>query len=190
MDERVRDAIAAAARLEPADQVLEIGPGRGILTRALIARARRVVAVELDELLAAQLGPSLHMPANLTVVQADFLEFELERLTGSWKVAANLPYAVATPILQRILSWPLWTQAVLMFQKEVADRITARTGGGDYGLLTLSVLLRAEAERELDVPPDAFRPRPKVDSAVVRLRRRPEPLLPDTEQAAFFKVAR
>ncbi|MDD5656347.1 MAG: rRNA adenine N-6-methyltransferase family protein, partial [Elusimicrobia bacterium] len=64
------------------------------------------------------------------------------------------------------------------------------TGGGDYGLLTLSVLLRAEAERVLDVAPDAFRPRPKVDSAVVRLRRRPEPLLPDTEQAAFFKVAR
>jgi 16S rRNA (adenine1518-N6/adenine1519-N6)-dimethyltransferase len=191
VDEGVRDAVVAAAELGPQDQVLEIGPGRGILTRELISRARRVVAVELDELLAAYLGPSLHMPANLSVVQSDFLEFDLKQLgSGPWKVAANLPYAVATPILQRILAWPAWTQAVLMFQKEVAERLIAAPGGGDYGLLTLSVRIFAEAEPVVDAPPDAFRPRPKVDSAVVRLRRRPEPLIPADSQAGFFKVAR
>ena len=191
VDTKVRDAIAACAGIEPADSVLEIGPGRGILTAALLPRARAVVAVELDGLLAAQLGAALGEPANLRVVNADFLEFELESLgPGPWKVAANLPYAVATPILQRLLPWPRWSTAVLMFQKEVAERIAARPGGGDYGLLTLSVAIHAEAELLLEVSRESFRPRPQVASAVVLLKRRPEPLVPAAEQAAFFRVAK
>jgi len=191
VDTKVRDAIAAAADLKPSDSVLEIGPGRGILTSALVPRARSVVAVELDELLAAQLSPALHGPANLRVVNADFLEFELESLgPGPWKVAANLPYAVATPILQRILPWPRWSTAVLMFQKEVAERIAARPGGADFGLLTLSVAIHAEAEFLFEVSRESFRPRPKVASAVVSFKRRSEPLVPAAEQAAFFRVAK
>ena len=191
VDASVRDAIAAAAGVAPGDSVLEIGPGRGILTVALLPRARTVVAVELDELLAAQLHAALGGPANLRVVNADFLEFDLESLgPGPWKIAANLPYAVATPILQRLLPWPRWDTAVLMFQKEVAERIAARPGGADYGLLTLSVAIHAEAELLLEASRESFRPRPKVASAVVLLRRRPEPLVPAAEQAAFFRVAK
>jgi 16S rRNA (adenine1518-N6/adenine1519-N6)-dimethyltransferase len=191
VDTSVRDAIAAAAQIAPGDSVLEIGPGRGILTVALLPRAGAVVAVELDELLAAHLSSALGSPANLRVVNADFLEFELESLgPGPWKIAANLPYAVATPILQRLLPWPHWTTAVLMFQKEVAERIAARPGGADFGLLTLSVAIHASAEYLLEASPESFRPRPKVASAVVLLTRRPEPLVPVGEQAAFFRVAK
>jgi 16S rRNA (adenine1518-N6/adenine1519-N6)-dimethyltransferase len=130
-------------------------------------------------------------PANLRVVNADFLEFDLESLgPGPWKIAANLPYAVATPILQRLLPWPHWSVAVLMFQKEVAERIAARPGGADYGLLTLSVGIHASAELVLEFSRESFRPRPKVASAAVLLTRRTEPLVPAVEQAAFFRVAK
>jgi 16S rRNA (adenine1518-N6/adenine1519-N6)-dimethyltransferase len=191
VDTAVRDAIAAAVQVASGDSVLEIGPGRGILTAALLPRAHTVVAVELDELLAAQLHAALGGPPNLRVVNADFLEFDLESLgPGPWKIAANLPYAVATPILQRLLPWPHWTTAVLMFQKEVAERIVARPGGADYGLLTLSVAIYAEAELLFEASRESFRPRPNVASAVVLLRRRPVPLAPAVEQAAFFRVAR
>ncbi len=191
VDPAARDVIAAAADIVPGDSVLEIGPGRGMLTQALLPRARAVVAVELDELLAAQLATALGGPSNLRVVNADFLEFELESLgPGPWKIAANLPYAVATPILQRLLPWPHWTTAVLMFQKEVAERISAQPGGTDYGLLTLSVAIHASAELILELSRESFRPRPQVASAVVLLTRRSEPLVAAGEQAAFFRVAR
>jgi 16S rRNA (adenine1518-N6/adenine1519-N6)-dimethyltransferase len=191
VDAAVRDAIAAAADIGPHDSVLEIGPGRGILTSALAGRAGAVVAVELDELLAAQLPAALGSPANLRVVNADFLEFDLESLgPGPWRIAANLPYAVGTPILQRLLPWPHWTTAVLMFQKEVAERIAARPGGADYGLLTLSVMVHAEAELLLEVSRESFRPRPRVASAVVLLRRRPQPLVPAAEREGFFRAAK
>lgn len=191
VDTAVRDAIAAAADIGPGDSVLEIGPGRGILTAALVGRAGSVVAVELDELLAAQLAAALGSPPNLRVVNADFLEFQLASLgPGSWKIAANLPYAVGTPILQRLLPWPHWDTAVLMFQKEVAERIAAAPGGADYGLLTLSVMIHAEAELLLEVSRESFRPRPKVASAVVVLKRRPQPLVPEAEQAGFFRIAK
>jgi len=191
VDPRVRDAMVEGARLKPEDRVLEIGPGRGMLTEALLRRAREVVAVELDELLAANLSAALGRPPNLRVVRADFLRLKIESLEpGPWQVAANLPYAVATPILQRLLPWPHWSTAVLMFQKEVAERIAARPGCGDYGLLTLSVAIHAAAEVLLEAPRESFRPRPRVASAVVRLQRRTAPLVPAEEQAAFFRLAR
>jgi 16S rRNA (adenine1518-N6/adenine1519-N6)-dimethyltransferase len=191
VDTKVRDTVAAAAQISSGDSVLEIGPGRGILTQALLPSARTVVAVELDDLLAAHLATTLGSPPNLRVVNADFLEFQLESLgPGPWKVAANLPYAVGTPILQRILPWTHWSTAVLMFQKEVAERIAARPGGADYGLLTLSVMIHAQAEFLLEVSRESFRPRPQVASAVVLLTRRSEPLVPAAEQAAFFRVAK
>ncbi|HAM36252.1 MAG TPA: ribosomal RNA small subunit methyltransferase A [Elusimicrobia bacterium] len=190
-DPRARDAIVALARLRPDDRALEIGPGRGMLTKELLSRAREVLAVELDSALAARLPEVLGGPANLRVINADFLELNLSSLEpGPWKVVANLPYAVATPILQRLLGWPAWQQAVLMFQKEVAQRIVAGPGGCDYGLLTLSVAIHAEAELAFEVPRESFSPKPKVASAVVLLRRRPQPLVPAEEQAWFFRVAR
>ncbi|MFA6003206.1 MAG: 16S rRNA (adenine(1518)-N(6)/adenine(1519)-N(6))-dimethyltransferase RsmA [Elusimicrobiota bacterium] len=191
VDGKVRDSMVAAIGLTPEDRVLEIGPGRGMLTRVMLPRVRELVAIELDDRMAPQLPDAMGRPANLKVIHADFLEYKLAFMDpGLWKVAANLPYAVATPILQKLLTWPQWQDAVLMFQKEVAERIVADPGGCDYGLLGLSVAIHAQAHLLLDVPRGCFRPRPKVDSAVVLLRRRQQPLVPEPEQAGFFRVAR
>ncbi len=174
-DKGALDDIVRASGAGPGDLVLEIGPGRGALTKPLLAAGARVTAVEADAAFAAALPGALKSP-GLTVHHEDFLRFDLASLgAGPWLVVGNLPYAVGTPILQKILLWDRWTTATLMFQKEVALRIAAGTGGPDYGLLGLSVRLRADAELALELPPEAFRPRPKVDSAVVFLRRRSAP---------------
>lgn len=189
-DEASRDAIVAALQAAPGESVLEIGPGRGVLTGPLLDGGARVTAVELDDRLSRSLDEKLG-PRGLSLVHADFLELDLARLgEGPFAVIANLPYAVGTPILQKLLPWTGWTRAVLMFQKEVALRLCAAPGGADFGLLTLSTLLWAEPEYLLDVPAAGFRPPPKVDSGVVRLRRRASPLLAVERHAAFFRVAK
>lgn len=182
-DEGVRDAIVAAARLSPGARVLEIGPGKGFLTQALLDQKIELTVVELDERLAEGL-----QGLPLRLLREDFLKLDLAPLgEGPFTVVSNLPYAVAAPILQKILAWERWTSAVLMFQREVAERVTAAPGGPDFGLLTLSVINRAEAEPVIEASRTAFSPPPKVASAVVRLVRRPEPLV---DEAALFRAAR
>lgn len=191
VDEGVRDAIVAAARVRACDRVLEIGPGRGILTAPLLALAAHVTVVEMDDRLAESAMERLKSPKNLTVIHRDFLKLDLGELgEGPFTVVSNLPYSVGAPILQKLLSWPHWTSAVLMFQKEVAERLIARPGTGDYGLLTLSVQLKASVELVLEARPTCFAPPPKVSSAVVRLTRLPQPLLSPQKEEAFFKLAR
>ncbi len=190
VDEGVRDSIVAAARLGPQARVLEIGSGRGALTGALLERCARLVAVEKDERLAAALAERLG-GGKASVIAADFLRFGLETLgEDGWTVVGNLPYAVGAPILQKILAWPGWTSAVLMFQKEVALRVAAGPGGPDYGLLTLSTAIAAEAELVCEAPRRCFSPPPRVDSAVVRLVRRPRALVEGAARDAFFRVAK
>lgn len=191
IDPAIADTIVAAARIEADDSVLEIGPGRGVLTKLLLAQAKQVTVVEMDDRLAATLQGRLCSPANLQLVHADFLKVNMDSLgVQQVKIVSNLPYSVATPILQNLLKWPRWDSAVLMFQKEVAERIIAVPGCGDYGLLTLSVLLYAEAELVCEVGRRSFSPPPKVGSAVVRLLRRAQPLIAPDKEAAFFKVAK
>jgi 16S rRNA (adenine1518-N6/adenine1519-N6)-dimethyltransferase len=125
------------------------------------------------------------------VHREDFLRLELSLLPSPAKVVSNLPYSAGTPILQRLLDWPGCSSAVLMFQKEVAERILAGPGGKRYGLLSLSVRLKADAEPVLSVPRSCFRPMPGVDSAVVRLRRLDRPRLPEgLSEEAFFRAAK
>jgi 16S rRNA (adenine1518-N6/adenine1519-N6)-dimethyltransferase len=189
-DKGALDDIVRAAGVEPGDRVLEIGPGRGALTKPLLAAGARVTAVEADAAFAAALPSALKSP-DLTVVHEDFLRFDLASLgEGPWLVVGNLPYAVGTPILQKVLLWDRWTTATLMFQKEVALRIAAGTGGPDYGLLGLSVRLRADAELSIELPPESFRPRPKVDSAVVLLRRLAAPRVPEADEKMFWRLAK
>ena len=169
------------ASLSPApdDVFLEIGPGRGALTIPLAARVRRVIAVEIDRDLAGFLQQQL--PPTVTVVQADFLEVNVNRLLAGenrpLRVVGNLPYNVSSPILFKLLHAAghgrVLTDATLMLQKEVADRLSAAPGTADYGSLAIQVALLADVERVLTLPPGAFRPPPKVTSAVVRLRFRP-----------------
>lgn len=189
-DEVAVDAIVSSLLAKKGDQVLEIGPGRGVLTAPLLKTGASVTAVELDDRLAFSLNDRFG-PEGLHLVHADFLDYDLSRLTNApYAVISNLPYAVGAPILQKLLPWPGWSRAVLMFQKEVALRLCSGTGGADFGLLTLSTLIWAKAEYLLEVPPTSFRPPPKVSSGVVRLTRRAEPLVAAARQPMFFRAAK
>ena len=190
-DQGALQDIVRAAGVRPGDAVLEIGPGRGALTKPLLDAGAKVFAVEADDGFAAALPGLLKTPERLTVVNEDFLRFDLASLgAGPWLVVGNLPYAVGTAILQKVLTWDRWTTATLMFQKEVALRAVSGTGGPDYGLLALSVKLRADAEVALELSPASFRPRPKVDSAVVLFRRLETARMPGEHEKKFWRLAK
>lgn len=165
--------------------VLEVGPGPGGLTRGLLAEgARKVLAVEKD---ARAMGPlaeiAAHYPGRLEVVNADALEIDPRAwLTPPIRIVANLPYNVGTELLVRWLTpevWPpYWESLTLMFQKEVANRITARPGSKAYGRLAILAQWRCDAKVVMELPPEAFTPAPKVHSAVVHLTALPEPRFP------------
>jgi 16S rRNA (adenine1518-N6/adenine1519-N6)-dimethyltransferase len=169
--------IVAALPDEPA-RVLEIGAGRGALTRPLLARFDRVRALELDARLAAGLARRLGNAASLEVIEADALTADLDAVAGDgpWQVAANLPYSVGTAILRRLLPrHDLFTTLVVMLQREVALRLVAPPGDRERGVLTLEAEAWAHAELLFTVPPRCFDPPPRVTSAVVRLAlRRPQ----------------
>jgi 16S rRNA (adenine1518-N6/adenine1519-N6)-dimethyltransferase len=174
-----------AGRLEGAT-VIEIGPGPGGLTRALIAEgAARVVAIERDDRCIAALAEiEAHYPRRLTIVADDALSADMARLAeGRTLVVANLPYNIATPLLVgwlRTEPWPPWYESLtLMFQREVAERIVAMPGDKNYGRLGVLAGWRSEAEIAFDVPARAFTPPPKVTSSVVHLIPRPRPLACD-----------
>jgi 16S rRNA (adenine1518-N6/adenine1519-N6)-dimethyltransferase len=191
-DPAALDGIVSAAGVGEGDRVLEIGPGKGALTKPLLDAGARVTAIELDDTLASALpGRAGAGAARLTVINEDFLRLDLRALgPGPWRVAGNLPYAVASPILQKLLLWDGWTTAALMFQKEVALRVVAGTGGADYGLLALSVRIRADADIAFELAPGAFVPRPKVDSAVAVLRRLSAPRVAPEDEPTFWRLAK
>ena len=165
--------------------VLEIGPGRGILTSLLAKRARRLIAVELDRVLAAQLRLKFGMERNVEILEADILAIDFDSLFGPKpglarpgieimpepvKVVGNLPYYITSDILLRLFEFSKYFQGiVIMVQQEVADRIAAEPGGRDYGMLSATTQLYARVEKLFTVPPATFTPPPKVQSTVLRL---------------------
>lgn len=179
----------------PHETFLEIGPGRGAVTRVLAPRVRQIVAVEIDRDLAAAL-PSL-VPGNVRVVTGDFLEIDLDELLRGeprpLRVVGNLPYNVSSPILFRLLDAAdegrRLGDATVMLQKEVAERLAATPGSTRYGTLAVQVTLLADIEPLLTLPPGAFRPPPKVTSAAVRLRFR-APAADVGDRATFERVVR
>ena len=187
--------LIAVLGTSPADAFLEIGPGRGALTRALAPHVARIIAVEIDRDLAAALPAQV--PANVRIVTGDFLRVDLGEVLRDepqpLRVIGNLPYNVASPILFRLLETAddgrRFRDATLMLQKEVADRLTASTGTAGYGALAVQVGLLADVDRLLTLPPGAFRPPPKVTSAVIRLRFRP-PVADVGSPEAFERVVR
>lgn len=191
-DDHILGRIAGAAELDSQDTVLEVGPGQGALTRLLVAQAARVVAVELDPALAAVLPARLGHPNNLTVVVADARTVDIASLVGRdrpYKVVANLPYYAANPIIRRFLEEaPQPRLMVVMVQQEVARSMTASPG--DMSILSVAVQFYAQATQVCTVPSAAFRPPPKVTSAVVKLTPRPLPPVPVADPAAFFRLVR
>ena len=176
---RIADALAAT----PHDTVLEIGPGPGGLTAPLVERAGRVVAIEKDR----ELVPALrHRFPQVEIVEADALEVDWHALvSGPFLVTGNIPYNITSPLIDKALLPPRPGRVVFLVQKEVADRVTAPAGGAAYGALSVGVQVVATAERLFTIPAGSFHPRPKVDSAVLRLTPLPEPLIVDSERESF-----
>ncbi|HUJ79154.1 MAG TPA: 16S rRNA (adenine(1518)-N(6)/adenine(1519)-N(6))-dimethyltransferase RsmA [Nitrospiria bacterium] len=183
--------IVDLAQLTPSDRVVEIGPGRGALTSLLLERAGDVWAIEVDPALAAHLRDRFGHRPRFHLIEQDALRVEFEELPAPYTVVANLPYAVASPLLIRLLearrSIPLM---VLMFQREVAERLVAEPGGREYGLLTIIARLYADVRLAVKVSPGSFRPPPKVESAVVTVTPRPKPAVPIEDEAAFLRLIR
>ena len=199
VDRGVLAHILAAAEIRATDTVLEIGPGLGTLTQALAEHAQRVVAVEVDRQLVAILHDRLQEFPNVRVVAGDILALEIAGLLAAepaggpagraYKVVANIPYNITSAVLRHLLEANLRPQLiVLMVQKEVAQRITARPG--DMSLLAVSVQFYGRPRLVHRVPAGAFYPVPKVDSAIIRIDPHPElPLTPE-QVAPFFAVVR
>lgn len=184
------ERIVAAAELTKMDNVLEIGPGLGPLTELLLSRAGHVLAIEKDARLVAVLRERF---AGLELLHDDALEF-LRRETcdwSEWKLVANLPYSVASPILVELaLSMKPPERMVVTLQLEVAQRLMSEADDDDYGVLTLLVQLAYEPRDWFKIPPGCFFPSPDVDSACVTLVRRKKPLLPDEHRNAFVKIVK
>ena len=187
--------LVAAIDPDPGDRFLEIGPGPGVLTERLASRVAHVTAIEVDQDMVELLSPRL--PANVTLIHQDFLDTPLEPLIaaagGPLRVAGNLPYNVSSPILFRLLEAHTRhggvRDAILMLQREVAERIEARPGTKAYGPLSIGVQLHADVRRLLSLPPGAFRPAPKVHSSVLGLTFRP-PAVVVTDAAIFEDMVR
>ena len=168
-------AIAEAAELTEESCVLEIGPGIGILTQALARTGAAVTAVEIDKSLEKVLLYTLEPYENINIIYEDILKLNLyELMQGKiWKIAANLPYYITTPILIYLIQTELPISLfVFMMQKEVAARIMASPGTKDYGALTLAIQFYCTAEIVMDVPPSSFIPKPAVMSTVLKLKKR------------------
>ncbi|MFQ5536773.1 MAG: 16S rRNA (adenine(1518)-N(6)/adenine(1519)-N(6))-dimethyltransferase RsmA [Gemmatimonadota bacterium] len=193
VDPNLQRKIVEAVAPAPEDVVLEIGPGKGALTRHLEGRAGRLILVELDRDLAAELRQRYEGRDDVTVVEGDILKVDLGALApdpSALKVVGNIPYNITTPILFHFLERPRPREIVLMVQEEVAERIVAGPGTGTYGALAVGVRSVARAERLFRVGRGAFRPVPAVDSAVVRIRPLVPPPLSAAEEAGVRRLVR
>jgi 16S rRNA (adenine1518-N6/adenine1519-N6)-dimethyltransferase len=180
--------IADCAELNLNDTVLEIGPGLGTLTSELLRRSNRVVAVEFDSELARKL-PAQFPGTNLEVIQSDILEFDLSTMPAGYKVVANVPYYITSKIVQMLMTDSNRPSiAVLLVQKEVAERLAAKPG--KMSILAVSAQLFADVTLGDVVPAKLFTPPPKVDSQVVILKTRQTPFLTDISEADFFRVVK
>ncbi|MCR5178976.1 MAG: 16S rRNA (adenine(1518)-N(6)/adenine(1519)-N(6))-dimethyltransferase RsmA [Lachnospiraceae bacterium] len=193
-DENVLDGIVDAAGIEPADTVLEIGPGTGALTKRLAKRAAKVIAVEIDRGLAGMLEEEFRDDEHVRIICGDILKTDLGALLKEHapvKVVANLPYYITTPILLELLPKEnLFESFVIMIQKEVADRMSAAPGNKDYGALSLVIQYYGKPRIVMEVPPSAFYPAPEVTSSVVRIDRHETPPVDTKDPDRMFAVIR
>jgi 16S rRNA (adenine1518-N6/adenine1519-N6)-dimethyltransferase len=190
-DPNIVRKIIALADTRSKETVVEIGPGRGVLTRALRETGAEIFAIELDRGLYEGLEKELSPFGNVHLIRADALSFPYENLPAPFAVVANLPYAISTPLLFRLLELrSRISRMVLMVQLEVARRIVARVGGKEYGPLSIGIQYYCEPRLEFIVPRGCFKPPPRVDSAVIRLEIRPAPICTVQDQDFFFRTVR
>ena len=192
--ERVIDSILRLLELSPQDEILEIGPGLGFLTRRLVEHAAKVWAVEVDSFLVDWLQrSSLRNHPALQLIHADILKVPLDETLPRHKIklVANLPYSISTPVLFRLFDWRArFASMVLMVQKEVADRIASGPGSKAYGTLSVWCQVHGRITDKVSVSPEAFYPRPRVRSTVLKIELFPEPLVPIKEIANLRGLVR
>lgn len=187
-DPSILRRIIQAARLSPDDTVVEIGPGHGRLTRMLAEAAKKVIAIELDAALYTRLTDELSGYKNIGIIHGDALKYPYENL-GDFKVVANIPYYITTPIIFKLLEYRDRLKSItIMVQKEVAKRIVAGHGGKEYGILSLMIQYYGKPKLEFIVPKNAFRPVPKVDSAVLHIDIYEKPIITVKDENLFFRV--
>ena len=185
-DEYSLEAICEAAAVQASDTVLEIGPGLGSLTKILIAKAKHVVAVEFDENLAAAL-PMRIGADNLEVINQDILSFDFSTMPAGYKVIANIPYYLTSNLIRVMSETSNPPQsATILVQKEVAQRVCAKPG--NMSLLSVTAQYYWQVELAEEVPAELFTPPPKVDSQILAMVLRPEPLLQDIEISQYFRL--
>ncbi len=190
VDDEVLSVITSAAELGPGDTVIEVGPGLGVLTRELTQKAGRVIAVELDDKLAAALTGALASFNNVSVINKDILDIAPASLvSGAYKVVANLPYYITSPVLRHFLEASVKPEMmIVMVQKEVAEVIAAAPGR--CSVLSISVQFYGSPEIIRYVPASSFYPAPEVDSALLKIDVYPRPAVAVTDEAGFFALVR
>ena len=195
IDQGIAQKIVRLADLEPEDCVVEIGPGMGVLTFLMLPLVKKLIAVELDQGMAEWLREKGQGRASLTIICQDALDFDFAIVAGEagrrLKVVANLPYNISTPVIFRLLeNRQLFSHLTLMLQREVAERITALPGSKAYGPLSIFTQLYTFPKIMMRVPPEAFYPRPKVESALVRFEILERPRITINDADFFQKVVR
>lgn len=193
IDESIVQGIVDAAAIEAGETVLEIGPGIGTLTQGLAEAQANVIAVELDKKLPAVLAETLGGYANVKIVPGDILKVNIPEIVGpgTFKVVANLPYYITTPIIMALLEQHLpITKLVTMVQKEVAERMVAQPGKKDYGALSVAVQYYTQPKIMLAVPPASFIPAPEVDSVVICCDVRTQAPVDVIDEKMFFRVVK
>jgi 16S rRNA (adenine1518-N6/adenine1519-N6)-dimethyltransferase len=189
-DPSILDNIVQAAGLSGEDTVVEIGPGPGRLTRKLAEKVKRLIAIELDPELYERLKGDFIAYRNVEIIHEDALKFLFETI-GEFKVVANIPYYITTPIIFRLLDAKEYLKSMtLTIQKEVAERIVAQPGGKAYGVLTIMIQYFAQPELKFIIPKEAFRPMPKVDSALVHMKILERPSVAVKDEKVFYRLVR
>jgi 16S rRNA (adenine1518-N6/adenine1519-N6)-dimethyltransferase len=189
-DPSILNGIIHSAGISGEDTVVEIGPGPGRMTRMLAERVKKLIAIELDPDLCEKLKGDFIAYGNVEIVHGDALQFSYETI-GEFRVVANIPYYITTPIIFRLLEAKKQVKSMtLTIQKEVAERIVAKPGGKDYGVLTIMIQYVADPELKFIIPKEAFRPMPKVDSAVVHMKILERPRVMVRDEKMLFRLVK
>jgi len=190
IDTAIADSIIELADIKKEDDILEIGPGKAVLTQRLLPLARSLTAIELDPKLCKELEYRFKKETcSFKIIEGDAAKFDYSSIKPEFKVVSNLPYYAATHIMKKLIHFGSRIQSMtLMMQKEVVDRLTAEAGNKEYGSLSVYVQYHCQVERLLEIPNTAFTPRPKIDSTLFSLKPRPQPKVEVQDPQLFFKI--
>ncbi len=189
VDPNIAQNIIDLANIQPEDNVVEIGPGKGVLTQLLLPNVRSLVAIELDSKLCRELENRFCDRPSFRIVESDAAKFDYSSLESGFKVVSNLPYYAATHIMKKLIHFGDRIQSMtLMMQKEVVDRLIAEPGNKEYSSLSVFVQYHCQVERLLEIPNTAFSPRPKIDSSLFSLKPLAKPKVQVEDPKLFFKI--